>query len=104
MVYKLVITERAEQLLDHLVYYLLFQLKNEQAAAHLLDAVSNVYERLEENPFQFPECRDAYLKSKQYREATTMDMNYVIIYRVEDGTVYVLGVFHGLESYETKVQ
>ena len=103
MVYKLVITERAEQLMDRLVYYLFFQLKNEQAASHLLDAVSSVYERLEENPFQFPECRDAYLKSKQYQEATTMDMNYVIIYRVEDGTVYVLGVFHGLESYETKV-
>ena len=103
MVYKLVITERAEQLLDRLVYYLLFQLKNEQAAAHLLDVVSNVYERLEENPFQFPECRDVYLKSKQYREATTMDMNYVIIYRVEEETVYVLGIFHGLESYETKV-
>ena len=97
------ITERAEQLLDRLVYYLLFQLKNEQAASHLLDEVTRIYERLEENPFQFPECRDVYLKSKQYREAIIIDMNYVVIYRVENSTVYVLGIFHGLESYETKV-
>ena len=103
MAYKLVITERAEQLLDRLVYYLLFQIKNEQAAAHLLDEVSSIYERIEENPFQFPECRDAYLKSKQYREAASLEMNYVVIYKIEDDTVYVLGVFHGLENYWKKV-
>lgn len=75
MAYKLVITERAERLLDHLVYYLLYQLKNEQAAGHLLDEISKVYDRLEENPYQFTESRDAVLKSKQYREAVTTEMN-----------------------------
>lgn len=103
MAYKLEITERAEQLLDQLVYYLLYRLKNEQAAGHLLDEISKVYDRLEENPYQFTESRDAYLKSKQYREAVTTDMNYVVIFKIENDTVYVLGVFHGLENYRRKI-
>lgn len=39
MDYRLIITERAEELLDALVYYLIYRLKNEQAALHLLNAV-----------------------------------------------------------------
>lgn len=37
MAYNLRITEYAAEQLDNLVYYLLYQLKNEQAAIHLLD-------------------------------------------------------------------
>lgn len=103
MAYKLEITERAEQLLDQLVYYLLYRLKNEQAAGHLLNEISKIYDRLEANPYQFTEAKDAYLKSKQYREAVITDMNYVVIFKIENETVYVLGVFHGLENYRTKI-
>ena len=35
MVYKLVIADRAEELLDQLVYHLIDRLKNVQAAKHL---------------------------------------------------------------------
>ena len=44
MEYRLVITEHAEELLDNLIYYLLYKLKNEQAAKHLLNGVENVYD------------------------------------------------------------
>lgn len=60
MAYKLVISEHADELLDHLVYYLLDRLKSEQAARHLLDGIDGIYDRLETNPFQFPPSRDAY--------------------------------------------
>lgn len=103
MVYKTIITERAEELLDQLIYYLLYHLKNEQAAGHLLDEISKIYDRVGENPFQFPECRDLILKSKGYREAVATDMNYLVIFRVEGDTVYILGVFHELENYNRKL-
>ena len=54
MDYKLVISEHADELLDNLVYYLLYRLKSEQAARHLLDGIGGIYDRLETNPFQFP--------------------------------------------------
>lgn len=103
MVYNLIITERAEQLLDDCVYYLIYKLKNEQAAGHLLDKIDKIYDRLEENPFQFPECRDKYLKYLGYRDAVLPDMNYVVIFKVENDNVYVLGVFHQLENYRNKM-
>lgn len=103
MLYNLIITERAEQLLDNAISYILYQLKNRQAAKHLLNSVERIYERLQENPFQFPECKDKYLEYKGYREAVFPDMKYIIIYRVENNNVFVLGIFHQSEQYEKKL-
>lgn len=103
MRYNLIITERAEQLLDNTICYILYKLNNRQAAKHLLDNVERIYKRLQENPFQFPECRDKYLSYKGYREAVFPDMRYIIIYRVENNNVFVLGIFHQSEQYDKKL-
>lgn len=103
MSYSLIITERAEEHIDSLVQYLLYKIKSRQAAKHLLDSVNSIYERMEENPFQFPEYNDEYLFYKGYREAALTDMNYTIIFKVEGKDVFVLGVFHKLEQYERKL-
>ena len=71
MGYRIVITKRAEELIEKLVNYLLFKIKNEQAAVHLLNEMDHIYGRLESNPLQFPICRDIYLESKLYRESYT---------------------------------
>lgn len=103
MNYKLIITERAEELLDGLVRYLLYQIKNEQAAVHFLNSIEQVYSRLEENPLQFPRCRDSYLSQLGYREAVFTDMKYLVIFRIEENNVYIVGVFHELEQYRNKL-
>lgn len=103
MRYKLIITERAEQLLDGLVCYLLYQIKNQQAATHFLDQIEYLYNCLQENPYQFPECEDEYLSYKGYREAVFPHMNYLMVYRIENESVYILGVFHELEQYNLKM-
>ena len=43
--YKLNITERADELLDNLVYHLIYRLKSKEAAKHLLDSVESIYDR-----------------------------------------------------------
>ena len=103
MAYKLNVTEHAGELLDNLVYHLIYRLKNEQAAKHLLDSIDAVYDRLEVNPLQFPECRDTYLAEKGYREAVVPQMNYIIIFNVRADVVNVVGIFHQLENYPNKV-
>lgn len=103
MGYKLIITERAEELLDGLTDYILYRLKNRQAVVHLLDSLEHLYDRLEENPLQFPECRDKYLSYRGYREAVLPDMKYLVIYKIREDRVYVLGVFHELEQYRNKL-
>ena len=66
MDYKLKITEHAQELLDQLIYHLIYNLNNDQAAKHLLDEVEKIFDRLEENPEQFPKYKDKYLEEKGY--------------------------------------
>lgn len=103
MDYKLNVTEHADELLDNLVYHLVNRLKNKQAARHLLDSIDIVYDRLELNPYQYPECRDTYLVKKGYREAVVSQMNYMVILDVRVDVVNVVGIFHQLENYQSKL-
>lgn len=103
MTYNLIITENAEALLDDLVCYILYKLKNRQAAKHLLDEVEKIYERIEQNPYQFSESEDNVLSYRGYREAPLADMRYVVVYYIDDINVYVSGVFHQLELYKDKI-
>lgn len=103
MAYKLIITERADELLDNIVHYLLFRLKNEQAANHLLSEIDNIYDRLEENPLQFPLSRDSYLAHKGYHEAVVGQMDYTIVFSIKADIVNIVGIFHQLENYQKKL-
>ena len=79
------------------------QLKNKQAAKHLMDEIDNVYNRLEENPLQFPPSRDTYLANKGYHEAVIGQMNYTIVFSIRADIVNILGIFHQLENYPKKL-
>ncbi|MDD6267371.1 MAG: hypothetical protein PUA92_05790, partial [Clostridium sp.] len=41
---KLPFFERKDELLDNLVYHLIYRLKNKQAAKHLLDCIDAIYD------------------------------------------------------------
>lgn len=103
MAYNLIITERADELVDRLTAYLIIHLKNPDAASHFLDELEAIYNRLEENPFQFAESKDEYLFIRGYRVALFQGINYYVVFRVDEQTVYVLGVFHTLEDYARKL-
>lgn len=103
MAYRLNITEHANDLLDNILYYLVSQLKNKQAAKHLMDEIDNIYNRLEENPLQFPPSRDTYLANKGYHEAVIGQMNYIIVFSIRADIVNILGIFHQLENYPKKL-
>ena len=104
MDYNLLVTPKAEELFDQIVYHLIFRLKNKQAAAHLFRSIGIIYDRLEANPFQFPKAKDVNLFRLGYREAVLPDMGYVVIFRIEGTFVYIVGIFHQLEDYSEKVE
>ena len=103
MAYKLIVTERADDLIDRLVTYLVNNLKNPDAASRFLDNLEAIYDRLEENPHQFSESKDEYLFLRGYREALFPEMNDRVVFRTDKHFVYILGVFHTLEDYGKKV-
>ncbi|MGN0734899.1 MAG: type II toxin-antitoxin system RelE/ParE family toxin [Anaerovoracaceae bacterium] len=104
MAYSLIITERAEEQLDNIVIYLLNSLKSRQGAVHLLSCVDGIYKRLSDNPFQFPISHDGYLCSMGYREAVMVEMQYKMIFKVDDENVFILGIFHNREKYIDKIE
>ena len=103
MDYELIISERADELTDRLVAYLLNNLNNPGAAAHFLDELETIYDRLINNPYQFPDSPDEYLLLRGYREALFKTMHYKVIYRIENQQVLIVGIFHTLEDYRRKV-
>lgn len=105
MKYNLTITERAEELLDHILFYIINQLKNPQAAGNLMDEIEHVYNNLENNPKMYAYSEDIFLKSRGYRKAIVPQYDYVIIFRIdeENKSVYIVGFFHDLELYRNKL-
>ena len=93
MVYKLNVTDHADELLDNLVYHLIYRLKNKEAAKHLLDSVESIYDRLVENPYQFPKSRDMYLAKKGYYEAVIPQMNYILYLKILQINIDILHFF-----------
>lgn len=60
MAYNLIITDRADELIDERVSYLIIKFKNPQAAAHLLGEISGIYDRMVDNPYQIPRIHVFY--------------------------------------------
>lgn len=103
MIYNIISTEEMEILLDECIKYLIFKLKNKGAAQHLLEGVSQIYDMLETNPYVYKISQDYFMKSFEYHEAKVTGMDYVIIYKIIDKNVCILGIFHTLENYENKI-
>lgn len=104
MTYRLIISDKAEELIDSSVGYIVNKLKNSDAAIHLLDEISLIYDRLEENPYQFGDSKDDYLRGHGYKEAIITGMQYKLVFRVENDCVYIVGLFHDLEDYPSKIE
>lgn len=104
MAYKLNITDQANALLDDILYYLLFRLQTEQGARHLLDEIDLIYERLKDNPLQFPLSRDLFLAERGYHEAIVLQMDYIVIFSIDEYMVNIVGIFHQLEDYTKKIK
>ncbi len=103
MDYELIISERADGLTDRLTSYLLNNLKNPGAAAHFLNGLDTVYDRLIDNPYQFPDSPDEYLFLRGYREALFETMQYKVVYRIDNQQILIVSIFHTLEDYRRKI-
>jgi toxin ParE1/3/4 len=82
--YRLHITELAEQDLDGIVNYMAVELANPIAARAFLEKIEDCYAHLKTKPGIYAECEDTYLRSKGYRKA--LIGNYLLIFRIEERT------------------
>lgn len=97
--YKLAVSELADQDLDNIISYISRQLANPKAAGDLADAVAECYSLLRDNPMIYEQCRDDRLKKEGYRKA--LIKNYVLVYKINESakTVNVMRFFYSAQDY-----
>ncbi|KLU63645.1 plasmid stabilization system protein [Desulfosporosinus acididurans] len=97
--YRLVVTELANEDLDNIISYIAIQLDNPMAAATFLDDVERCYGFLNSKPFMYERCHDVRLEADGYRKVTIN--NYVLVYKVDEmkKIVIIYRFFYGAQNY-----
>lgn len=82
--YKLVITELADEDLEGIVECIAVDLANQIAASEFLSKVQECYNYLKKNPLIYALCDDRRLAKEGYRKA--LIKNYVLVFKVDEST------------------
>ena len=98
--YKIEITDCADQELNEILEYISVNLQNPSAASSFADEVADCYDALEKTPYMYELSRDPRLHLMGFHKVAIK--NYIMIYRVseEEQTVYILHFFYGARQYE----
>lgn len=98
--YKVLITELAQNDLDAIVEYIAVQLCNPIAAGDLLGEVDKCYSYLRSNPFIYAKSADARLEKEGYRKA--LINNYILFFKVfeDEKKVIVYRIIYGARDYQ----
>ena len=98
--YEVIISPKAMQQLNEYVEYIQYTLLNEQAAGSVWqDAVETVTE-LETVAESLSLCVNKRLRDLGYRLILFRRHRYVMLYRIENKTAYIDGIYHELQDYE----
>lgn len=104
MDYKVIITDDAFEDLDNILYYLLFVLKNEQAAQNVLSDFELTKEHISHVAGSLKLCENSKLREKGYRRLEFQKHSYFLLYRIEGSLVIVDAVFHDLQDFEKRMK
>lgn len=100
MDYEVVLTDKARVQLDHMIGYILLELKNEQAALNVMEDAEETKLRLSRVAESLKLCDDPALRNLGYRTIHFKRHNYFMLYRMDGDKVYVDAVYHDMQDYE----
>lgn len=101
MAYDLIISEKADGDVDHIIDYIAVRLNNPQAASAFADRLSACYDRLEDNPFLYALTPHPLFHALGVRKAPIG--GYGVFYQIDGQTVRVIRVLSDLEALEGKL-
>ena len=98
--YKLCVTELAQNDLDSIIGYIAVKLENPTAAGNLLCEIEKCCADLRRNPLMFSKSTDPRLEKEGYRKAIVK--NYLLMFKVNEAqkTVTVYRIFYGPRDYQ----
>ncbi len=104
MEYKVVITSDAEEDLDRMIRYLIFEKQNRQAAENVLNDFVETRKTLAGAAGNLKLCDNPRLRALGYRKIHFLSHRYFMLYRLEGSQAVVDNIFHDLQDYENKIK
>ena len=98
--YKVITSPKALSQLKEYIDYIQYILLNEKAAGAVWNDAIETVNRLETVAGSLRYCDDLELKELGYRKIDFIRHSYVMLYRIENDTVFVEAVYHQLQDYE----
>ena len=100
MDYKVIISELAEAQLDHIVFYILSELSNEQAAISVLNDAEEIKLRLTHVAGSLKLSDHPRLRELGYRIIHFKRHQYIMAYKIQGKEVHVEGIYHCSQDYQ----
>ena len=100
MDYRVVITSDAEADLEGFIRYILYEKKNRQAAANVLNDFEATKQALSKVAGSLKLCDNPKLSVLGYRRINFLSHRYFMLFRIEGVTAIVDNIFHELQDYE----
>ena len=98
--FDVVISPKALSQLNHYIDYLQYTLLNDQAAYNVWQDALETRDQLSKVAGSLALCSNPRLRKNGYRTINFQRHRYLMIYRLEDQTVYVDAIYHQLQDYE----
>ncbi|MCD6013477.1 MAG: hypothetical protein K0Q79_3339 [Flavipsychrobacter sp.] len=90
--YQIVLTDNALGNIDEITGYIAFINHEPMNAIKVGDAIMAAIEKIGRSPLVYRECEELKTKSKMYRRAICL--SWIIIYKVIDFEITILGIIH----------
>ena len=100
MRYNVIVSPEAKLQLRNIVQYVRDVFKNPSAAKRVIEDAEKTMEKLTYVAESLKLCDEPELSVYEYRVISFQKHNYIMLYRVEESTVYVDGIFHQLQNYQ----
>ena len=98
--YKVIISPKALSQLTEAIDYIQYELFNESAAKSLWEDAMETTIFLESAANSFRLCSNPSLNRLGYHFTTLKHHDYILLYRIENLTVFVDGIYHERQDYE----
>ena len=102
MDYKLIISESAQKQIESAIDYIVTILQNPGAAEAVITDLRKAYSKIAYMPESISLCLDPVLHRNGYRKLRLEHHDYVLIFRIDENVVKIVGFFHRLEDYIEK--
>lgn len=104
MEYDVVLSVQAQTDFREIINYLVYELRNQQAAASVADDFGDTIVRLSHVAGSLKLCDDSVLRARGYRAIHFRKHKYLMVYTIDGDRAYVEGIYHDLQDYEGVLQ